>query len=455
QTLTYTPNGVSTSANAAALSTTLATSTAYNLAATALTTPTLGWSSSAAALAGSSSADATAPQVRYDQNGNGIAVWTLGTDLFYRLYSKASDTWSAAATLDGALAGSPSTPHLSMSANGNALVTWEQNGDIYARRFVAGAWDGATAIPLLENLAGAARNPVGAINDAGRAVVSFIQVNGSVSNVYTNVYNGSAWQSAATAVEDIGTANANTMGAGVAPSVAIDPQGNATVLWLQRSGTQTVDSLYVSRFNAATAAWSTPSSTALENSTTAVAEAQIALDANGNGIALWLQGSTLSARSYTRSTDAWGAAVTLSTNASGTPNLSISGNGNALATWIQGGSVAARRYTGGAWQGTAATILENSSGWVFNPVGSINDAGQAAVVFVLSKGPNDDLYANRFSGGAWQTDPTLIEASSNAVASTVVPSVAIDAQGNVAALWLQANGTQTTDSVYANRFNAD
>src|SRR6185369_6847873 len=352
QTLTYTPNGVSTSANAAALSTTLATSTAYNLAATALTTPTLGWSSSAAALAGSSSADATAPQVRYDQNGNGIAVWTLGTDLFYRLYSKASDTWSAAATLDGALAGSPSTPHLSMSANGNALVTWEQNGDIYARRFVAGAWDGATAIPLLENLAGAARNPVGAINDAGRAVVSFIQVNGSVSNVYTNVYNGSAWQSAATAVDDIGTANANTMGAGVAPSVAIDPQGNATVLWLQKTGTQTADSLYFSRFTASSGTWSTPNGTTLENTTTAVTSAQIAFDANGNGVALWLQGSDLWAKSYTRSTNAWGAAVNLGTfnvNA-GTPSLSMSANGNALATWIQGGSVRAQLYTGGAWQ---------------------------------------------------------------------------------------------------------
>src|SRR5215813_3923327 len=232
-TLTYTPGSVTASANPATLSTTV-TGT-FNLNSSALTTPTTsGWSASATAVS-SSATSATAPQIRYDQNGNGIAVWAQGTDLFWSRYTRSSDTWTAAASLDGTLTGNPGQPHLSMSANGNALVTWMQNGNIYARRSIAGVWDGATTIPNLENLAGAARNPVGAINDAGRAVVSFVQVNGTVSNVYTNVFNGTAWQSAATAVDDIGTANANTIGAAVVPSVAIDPSNNATVVWLQRN----------------------------------------------------------------------------------------------------------------------------------------------------------------------------------------------------------------------------
>jgi LysM repeat protein len=247
--LTYTPGSVTKNANPAALSNTITSTNTYNLNSGQLTTPTTsGWNVNATLVA-SSSTNATAPQIRYDQNGNGIAVWVLGNDLFWSRYTKSSDSWTAAAALDGTLTNAPSQPHLSISANGNALVTWVQNGNIYARRFIAGVWDGATTIPNLENLTGAARNPVGAINDAGRAVVSFVQVNGTVSNVYTNVFNGSAWQSAATAVDDIGTANANTIGATVVPSVAIDPSNNATVLWLQKTGTQTADSLYFSRFN--------------------------------------------------------------------------------------------------------------------------------------------------------------------------------------------------------------
>ena len=75
-----------------------------------------------------------------------------------------------------------------------------------ARRFIAGAWEAFSSTPL-ENLTSAARNPSGAINDAGRAVVAFVQTNGTVDNLYANVYNGTAWQTAATAVDDLPTAN--------------------------------------------------------------------------------------------------------------------------------------------------------------------------------------------------------------------------------------------------------
>ncbi len=452
QTLSYTPS-TTVAANAAVLSTTLTTTTSYNLVTSALTTPVVGWST-ASLLAGSSTTSATAPQIKFDQNGNGMAVWALGADLFYSTYTKSNDTWSAAAVLDGTLSGNPTTPHLSMSANGNALVTWVQNNDIYARRYIAGVWDGTTTIPNLENLTGAALNPVGAINDNGRAVVAFVQASGTTNNLYVNVYNGTAWQTAATAVDDIGTVNSNSIANTVVPSVAIDAQNNATVLWLQKAGKQTADSLYFSRYTASTSTWSTPNSTTLENATTAVTAESIAFDGNGNGIAIWLQGGTLFAKSYTQSTNAWSASMTLGTAASAA-NLSMSANGNGLVTWVNSNNVLARRYAAGAWTGAAAETIENAAGAASSPVGAINDAGQATVTFVQATGATNDVYANRFTGGAWQTAATLIESNSNSVASTMTPRVAIDAQGNANAVWLQKNGAQTTDSVYSNRYNTD
>ena len=152
-------------------------------------------------VAGSSTISARGAQVVFDQNGNGMAVWQLDTDLFYSLYSKSSDTWSAVQVLDGTLTGFVQTPHLSMSANGNALVTWQQNGIFYARRYIAGSWDGATTIPVLLSGPGSAVNSVGAINDNGRAVVAIIQSpNFGTNNLYVNVYNGTTWQASATAL---------------------------------------------------------------------------------------------------------------------------------------------------------------------------------------------------------------------------------------------------------------
>jgi YD repeat-containing protein len=164
----------SAAANNAVLSTTQTQAANFNLNTAALTTPAASWGTEAV-LSGSSTTSATSPQIAFDQNGNGMAVWAVGANLFYSTYTKATNTWGTATALDGTLTGNPSTPNLSMSANGNALVTWVQNSNIYARRCIAGVWDGATTIPLLENATGAATSPVGSINDAGKAVVVFLQ----------------------------------------------------------------------------------------------------------------------------------------------------------------------------------------------------------------------------------------------------------------------------------------
>src|SRR5262249_57621941 len=93
----------SASANNAVLSNTLTATTTQNLNTSALTSPSTGIWGGAALVAGSASVSAEQPQIQFDQNGNGMAVWALGSDLFYSLYNKASDTWSAPQTFDGTL----------------------------------------------------------------------------------------------------------------------------------------------------------------------------------------------------------------------------------------------------------------------------------------------------------------------------------------------------------------
>src|SRR6185503_11591716 len=67
----------------------------------------------------------------------------------------------------------------------------------------------------------------------------------------------------------------------------------------------------------------------------------------------------------------------------------------------------------------------------------------------------NNVYANRRVGGAWATGTLpLLEANANSLTTTIPPSVAIDSQGNINALWLQKNAAaEASDSVYSARYN--
>jgi len=120
------------------------------------------------------------------------------------------------------------------------------------------------------------------------------------------VFNGTAWQTAATAVDDTGTANTNSVTA-VAPSVAIDANNNAMVLWLQKQTSTGSDTLYFSRYTASSGLCPRRTTRTLKNSTPtgAVNFGAIALDGSGNGIAVWRQTGSIFAKKYTQSTNTW------------------------------------------------------------------------------------------------------------------------------------------------------
>src|SRR5262249_7850458 len=180
-------------------------------------------------------------------------------------------------------------------------------------------------------------------NDSGRAVVVYFgrpPAFGSPNNIYASVYNGTGWQAASNALDDLAGGNSDSLDG--FPSVAIDALGNATVLWTQMPTAGSSKNVLLSRYTASTGAWSLPNSTLLENGILPVTEPHVVFDSNGNGIATWLYDGELRAKSYTRSTDAWSAATTLGTTA-GATHLSMSANGHGLVTWVSGNTVLARR----------------------------------------------------------------------------------------------------------------
>src|SRR5581483_1413776 len=200
-TLTYTQTTdatpTSATANAAVLSTTdtQTTTQTYNLNTSALTGSGSGAWSGAALLDGVTP-DASQASVRFDQNGNGFAVWQTDSAVYVRRYDKASNTWGTTLNL-AANANSADSVQLGVDPAGNAIVTWYQwsgSGVVWAARYSASTntWSSAQ---LIDANAGSFDMGVGAINAAGQAVVAWVQSDGTNYNLYARRYTGGSWQS--------------------------------------------------------------------------------------------------------------------------------------------------------------------------------------------------------------------------------------------------------------------
>ena len=257
-----------------------------------------------------------------------------------------------------------------------------------------------------------------------------------------------AWQGAALIETD------DTSGAGSA-RIAMDTSGNTIAVWLQSNGTR--DSVWANRYDASAAAWGTAK--LLETSDTDdVYEPQVAVDANSNAMAVWLQfdgmQTSIWATRYTPSTG-WGTPTLVDSESGNADGVQIAMDdiGNAIAAWqqIDGSLVKLRsnRYTGSTGWGTATAVIDNGNAVPFMPQIAVDASGNAIAVWRQFDGENRDIVANRYTVGSGWGTAGLIE-TTNEIAD--VPEIAMDASGNAMAVWQQFDGTHF--DIWANRYTA-
>jgi YD repeat-containing protein len=198
-----------------------------------------------------------------------------------------------------------------------------------------------------------------------------------------------------------------------------------------------------------TAGWA--AAVELDTATAAALDPQVAFDARGNGFAVWRTGSDVIVRRYDKATNTWAtqlAALDALTTNVAKVSLSVDAAGNALIAWIQGAAGAeaayAKRYDAAANTWSAVQTLDANVVSTASLGTSIN--GSFAAVTWLQA---NNAYVSRLTGTAWVARE-LVETSANAAS---VPAVAVDALGNVNAVWQQNKGSETFGSVYTNRYN--
>ncbi|HMI98544.1 MAG TPA: PASTA domain-containing protein [Gaiellaceae bacterium] len=220
------------------------------------------------------------------------------------------------------------------------------------------------------------------------------------------------------------------------PQVALDPAGDAVVVWVRSDGSN-------SRVQAATRAaggpWGPP------QDLFAVGQfgggPQVALDAGGNAVVVWVRsdGSSPSVQATVRPAGGtWATPQDLS--AAGlhayAPDLGVNAAGDAVVVWessdSQNGSRAvvqgAVRPAGGMWSPPEDISVGDSS----DPQVALDSAGNAIAAWEDFPGGGSPVEAAvRPAGGAWG-DPEVVSAQDDLA---IRPRIALDSAGNAVALW--------------------
>ena len=191
------------------------------------------------------------------------------------------------------------------------------------------AWGAATLIET-DNTGSAFGGQVG-FDAAGNALAVWTQTDGTRNNIWANRYNASTdlWGMAAPIETDAGDA--------AGPQVAIDPAGNGLAVWTQFDGTR--DNIWANRYSASTGLWGVAGP--IENLVGDTGAPQIAIDADGNGLAVWIQSdgtrNNIWANRYSANTGLWGVAARIENlvGDAGAPQIAIDTTGNALVVWRQ------------------------------------------------------------------------------------------------------------------------
>lgn len=457
-----------------------------------------GWET--AKLIDTASYDAYLPQVAMDQSGNAIAVWYQSNGTAYHIqaarYAAATGWDPVIRTLDASEQGAVN-PQLAMAPGGNAMVLWQQTdaagASIRAARYVTGSgWETATAItppsdqygehklamdgsgnavavwskPVdnywrlfasrhdgtgwgsiqpIENGTESAYFHTIAMDPGGNAMVLWQQDNGIHQVIYANRYaNGTGW----------GTSTSLTSASEYAnyPRVAMDPNGDAVAVWQQSDGTR--NNIVTMRYSngagwgAAQPAESDPGDTS---------QPVVAMDASGYAIAVWQQADSIGRYAIRANvfTLGWRASQAIENHVSGSsdlPQLAMDGNGNAMAVWQQpnGGftGIFASRYVKGSGWG-AAQRLDTVANHASDPQLAMDANGNAMAVWYQYDGTTYNIHASRYlNGNGWEASQ-LIETTTD---SAISPQVAMDSSGNAIAVWYQLDSTYTR--IFANRYIA-
>jgi len=341
------------------------------------------------------------PQISVDHKGNAFSVWhqTDGTrnNILANRYT-AGSTWGTAVPVEYNNEGNAYRPQIAVDPNGNAITVWFQHDgtrhNIWANRYTEGSGWGTAQ--LIETGSYDATGSIIAVDPNGNAFAVWRQYDGTMYNIWSNRYTvGSGWGTAQL-IENDNSGNADV------PQIAVDHDGNAIVVWKLFDGTRS--NIWTNRYTMGSG-WGTVQLIETDDEGNAY-EPQIAVDPNGNAIVVFYQydGIKLNIKTnrYTAGSG-WGTPELIETNDEENaynPQIAINSDSNAIAVWRQNDgtryNIWANRYTAGSGWGTAELIETDDTGDAEDPQIAFDNEGNAIAVWRQFDGSYYSIYACRY-----------------------------------------------------------
>jgi hypothetical protein len=358
-----------------------------------------GWSGVLTDVSGYATEHVSRPEVAVDGAGNAIAAWSLVVppSLLVARYTAGAAAWSEPVNVAPGIAfGWPDVPRVAMDASGNALLVWRERsgvGRIRAVRYLVatGMWTAPVTI-----------------SDSAMGYVHSAE-----------------------------------------PHLAVDPAGNALVVWaltIPRAGFSDCVVQGV-RFTAASATWSSPVALgAIMRAECRTDDAiAVAADRFGNGVAVWRQ-TTGAAYPFNtpqqgaryRAASGWGPPVDLTAPGLSAfqPNVVVDQSGNATVIWADFlqtlGPVRAVRYTAASDGWSNPFELTATANSTTHPQLVVDAAGNVTAIWEES-----GVRARRYAAasGAWQETRPVVSDGPGEAYYRRESQGSVDGQGVVTAVW--------------------
>lgn len=243
------------------------------------------------------------------------------------------------------------------------------------------------------------------------------------------------------------TLDPNADGFGLARKVAMNARGEGFAIWVRWGNA------WVSRYTPQ-AGWSAPHELADSAAANALQEASIAVDADGNAVAVWYAPDPDSIR-YS----AWGARFTPAAgwsagqllesdnedDVSDTIQLAMDAGGNAYAVWRmsgeESGSIRFRHFSAASGWGVGGEVPDSRVPQLSTPALAVGPGGDATIAWSYKGESNEQVVISRrhTPAGGWFNAQVIatIENPRNSNVWEANVEVRADAAGNLVAVWRQ------------------
>jgi len=316
------------------------------------------------------------PEVAIDSHGDAIVVWCDGdTEQVEAAIHRAGGEWEAPVAISAVAENEH--PEVAVDASGDAVVVWdrEQSGGNVVQAVVGSLQSGMWSEPVdLSTPAEAAGNPQVAVDSQGEATVvwqSYGEGDYYIQGVTGSIGHGTWGEPADLSVAGQVAAN---------PQVAVNDAGETVVVW-EWGGIELTPYTVQGAVRLADGQWGAPVNLSA-GGVNGADFPNVAVDTQGDAVAVWeiREGRKGTAQSavWTAATEAWQAPVDLSATGgkAGSPQVAVDPQGDAIAVWSGEGVQGAVLPADGQW-GPPFDISPGS----FGPKVAMDEAGNAVGVW--------------------------------------------------------------------------